>query len=106
MPIKTITLDVRGRKLIIKSPGKTTKRGKPFWTFLLDEAQYRKNNERPSAIGFAPSEETPEQIAGTPRYSLYTFVSSNWLDSEWEKTIEPQIIAFIKKVRDQTKDLG
>lgn len=95
MATKVIALDYPGRKLIIQAPEKSL----PFWNFLLDEREFRKNEEPPVRFCTTYAHWTPEDIARAPETNLYNHCSSDWMGASWRTEIEPAIIAFIEKVR-------
>lgn len=98
MPDKVIPLDNPGRKLIIRGPEtRRARRGadKLAWAFLLDEAEYRRNNAQPFEFCAVFVDRPPEEIARAPKNPLHNLISSMWLDERWIREIEPQIISFI-----------
>lgn len=85
-----ISLDQKKRKLVVRPPSTESR----FWEFLLIDIH---GDLEPFPVDRVDQDRTPQEIARSPRSHLYNFVSSNWLDTNWNKEVEPQIIRFVEE---------
>lgn len=90
-----ITLDQDNRLLYIQDPSENPDdRGN--WVMFL-----RDRDPEPFPVTQFRSDEPAAEIARQTRSHLYNFVSSNWLDMNWDTEVKPKIIKIVEDFRSQ-----
>ena len=93
---KTIALDQKRRKLVVKAPGED---GSPYWNFILEL-----EGEGPVTIHRAFSYRDLVAVVSGVEYPLYNQVSSSWLGENWPSLRESIIKAMQELVREVSSE--
>ena len=84
-----IELDIEGRRLHLSQQAREAV---GFWVCELEESEVE-----PFMVGSIRITGSVESLLRETRNSLYSFVSSSWIDEHWVEEVAPKIKTYIQE---------